>query len=844
MLRRKKRMAYDPPGSKARKRKPGVARRSDQIFLTRRVFMVKSAVVAGFSVLAARLGYMQIVKGSVYTEEAESNVVDWVELKPTRGLVFDRAGRPLAENRRTWAVRIIPTELPKRDTAEFRRVRDTLITALRLPDSLIVDRDAVPKEARETVFTRVGRLLGDQTADDTRETIDYIGRQADINYVVLMKKNLSSDEAARINAVKQELPGVEVVNYFDYLVRNYRYLQTEITVKGDVSKEVALKLEANRLYLPGVVLDDSVLVRSYPGGPVMSHILGYVGLIGQEDLDDTENVIRVDEDGNKTYRYYKPDDIIGKNGLERQMESILRGQKGGYWIEKDAYGVEQRQLIDGSSPAVPGRNIQLTIDLELQAAISDALGSGVAFSNADRLEKHPEKTADAKGGAVVMLDPRNGEVLAMASFPQYDNQLFIDGLSPRKMDEYLDPSSNQPMQDRAYASGFAPGSTIKLFMALAGLKEGVIDESTTFTCTGAIQVPWTWNEAEGNYYLCWIHSAANDHHGDVAVVDAIERSCDIFFYNVGTPKQTPEGATQPLHYRDYFWKQGQLGDLHYFKGLGIDKIHDNLKNNFWFGEPTRVELPFETLGLVPSREYKQKTFNDGWSSGDTINTSIGQGYFLVSPLQMAVNTALLANSNAIYRPTIVRALVDDTVNIQQSFPTEVLRKPQFAPEHLALVREGMRRVTQGDQGTANYVYDENYQPVTKWPLTNPPDDPDQITIGGKTGTAEFGRQNEDGTYDEAHAWFTCFAPYENPEVVVTVFVEQGGEGATYAVPIADKALRAYFELTGRRKRGAVLDPDGKPLNPRASTPAATGTPAPVTTPTPPASPVPSDGSGL
>lgn len=793
--------------------------------------MLKGAIVGGFGVLAVRLGYMQIVRGETYVKEASDNVVSWQELKPSRGLVVDRVGRPLAENRRTWAVRVIPSLLPDEASDDYQRMRDTLITALHLPETLIIDRNAIPVDARDTVYARIGHLMGDTTDKDVQQTADYIETQAKFNNIVKWFSDLASDQAARIRRVKQELPGVDVVNYLDYVVRNYRYDQTAITIRDDVSRDVALKLEANRLAMPGVVLDDSVLARRYPAGPSMSHILGYVGVIDPTDLNVADNILRVDDNGNSVYGRYQMDDAIGKNGLERKMEELLRGDKGGYFYEKNAFGVETRRLSESAIPTIPGRNIQLSIDLELQTAISKALAEGIDASTNGRKAKKAD-AVDCKGGAVVALDPRDGDVLAMVSYPQYDNQLFVTGLSQLKMKEYLDDPRG-PLNDRAYAGSFPPGSTIKLFIALAGLREGKIDETTQFTCTGGIRVPNTWNEAEGNTYPCWNH-VNEDGHKAVSVVDAIERSCDVFFYNTGVPKQRPEGASQDLHYRDYFFSTRTVGELHEFRGLGIDLIYKNLKKRFWFGQPTNIDLPFEADGLVPNNQWKTAVWkNDGgWSSGDTINTSIGQGFFLASPLQLAVNTAAIANGGRITRPKIVKALVDDGGQSMQTFDSKLLRTVKIDAGHLALVHEGMRRVVHDPNGTANHSVDADYQPVTKWPLTNPPGEI-EIIIGGKTGTAEVGNPDENGIYSQSHAWFTCFAPFENPEIVVTVFLEKGGEGATYAVPIADKALRGYFELTGRRKRGRVLREDGSPITERNPGPDGTAPPAasPAATPT-------------
>jgi penicillin-binding protein 2 len=839
MLKRKKRMRYEPPGSRSKGRKRSAPRRVDQIFLTRRVFIVKTAVVAGFATLAARLAQMQIVRGDHYVEAAKDNVVSWKATKPIRGLIMDRRARPLAGNRRTWEVRFVPTTLRQASQEDQQRVRDLLITALRLPDCLIIDPKAVPADPQDkiktTVYTRVANLLGDIDPADVEARIKFINASAKYNYVVLVEPELTSDQAARFNEALSELPGVEVVNYFDYLTRNYRYWETPVSIKRDVSRDVALKLEANRLYLPSIELDDNVLTRQYYGGPVMSHVLGYVGKIQDGDLNDDSNIARRDET-RVYYKTYQPDDYIGQTGIERKLESVLRGQNGGVYLEQDASGVEIRE-VSGEAPAVPGKNLKLTIDLELQSAVSKILEDGIAYSTSPPGKLKPSNT---RGGAVVMMSPRTGEIFSMVTFPNYDNQLFIDGLSVSKAREYglgLTPEEQakqkadldaglvkgvtDPLTDRAAAGSYAPGSTLKLFMATSALREKKITEDTRFFCTGAMRVPYDWDETKGNYYYCWIRPLSGQHES-VNVIDALERSCDIFFYNVGMPRQKPEGASEPTHYFDVN-SAGASGDKHYFEGLGIELIFKNLTKRFWFGTETGIDLPLEAAGRVPNPAWRLQAYPNGtWSSGDTINTSIGQGDFESSPLQIAVNTAALANGGKFLRPRLVYSVVDDKGEDLQKFEAERLRSVKFDPDHLAIVREGMRRVVHSENGTAHHNPDpETGEQVTKWPLTNPPGE-EEIIIAGKTGTAEIGVQNDDGTYSESHAWFTCYAPFDKPEVVLTVFLERGGEGATYAVPIADKALRAYFEWSGKRPRGTVLREDEQPINDR--TPAPNGVP--------------------
>jgi penicillin-binding protein 2 len=477
----------------------------------------------------------------------------------------------------------------------------------------------------------------------------------------------------------------------------------------------------------------------------------------------------------------------------------------------DASGSSWRVVPDSTIEPVSGKNVALTIDLELQRAASEILRAGIKYSNADRraieaADPTRRVKKESGAGAVVALDPRTGEVLAMVSFPHYDNQLFVDGISQRKYQEYTSDEANRPLLDRSLRGEYPAGSTIKPFLAAAALQEKTLDTAKTYTCTGAIQVPFAWDESKGSYHPCWAWRLGG--HQALDVYDAIEQSCDVFFYNVGAPRQPlDEAKSDFLHYRDVTGEVRNLGEKHYFEGLGIELIKQNLMERFWFGNLTGIELPSEGRGLVPDPEWLARTYQgSGWSVSATINVSIGQGYFLTTPLQLALNTAAFANDGKILKPRLVRDAFDGRPAADVEVEPIVQREVGIRKEHMDVAREGMRRVVHGPTGTAP----SSGGLQTKWPMTNPPDEP-QILIGGKTGTAEIGEADENGLYDRQHAWFTCFAPYDDPEIAITVIVEDGGEGSAYAVPVADRVLRAYFELTGRRERGLVMRPDADPM---------------------------------
>jgi len=920
-MARRKRMQYDPPHARVgrRGRQSGIPPRPEQVFLSRRLLLARTGIIAAFATLTARLGYLQIVKGQAYSDEALENISRVDYPKATRGKIVDRLGRDLARNEQTWQVRVRPQELPE-DEGERRRIFDHLVNALGLPDALVLYPRRVPAGAEATVYARAAQLLGKitlevQTTDEAvtladlgvaramlrvngepleaylfedaearREAADriapggvpasgvgwptnpdlaqsgnvltillsrdralagtvgravawlgdtttledlagtlrdtgwrkYIEQEAFHNPLVRLEDELTTDQAALCRAFRSELPGVEIINRLEYLVENGLSRETVI-VKTGVSREVALKLEANQLQLPGIEVDGDIRIRRYQGGEAMSHILGYVGQVGPDDLvidqrlSDEERARRLDERG---IPFYFADSYRGQDGIEFQMEALLRGQNGRREIEAVVSDGIIRDVESNAVPPVAGSSLQLTIDLELQQAVSQILRDGIRFSNEDRqaiAAANPSRPykQESRSGSVVALDPRSGEVLAMVSFPHYDNQLFVDGISQRKYREYTDEDGPRPLLDRALRGVYPPGSTCKMFIAAAALHEGKITPRTTFSCTGAIRLPLEYNDADGNNHPCWLKSG----HTTVDVYGALEQSCDVFFYNAGTPRQALQTKPGYLHYYDVFdvgTEQMRIDSRpHEFAGLGIELMLENLRQRFWFGQATGIDLPAEQAASTLWDTHAKGE----WGAGQTILASIGQGFFEVTPLQLALNSAALANGGTIYRPRLVSRVTDDVGTERESSAPDVLRQMDIRPEIFDIVKEGMRRVVHERTGTANH----NLDPLqtSKWLLTNPAGEP-EILIAGKTGTAERGEQDENGNYSIQHAWFTCFAPLDNPEIALAIVVEDGGEGSSYAVPVADRVLRAYFETTGRRARGKVLRPEGSAPAPDGS----------------------------
>jgi penicillin-binding protein 2 len=822
---RRKRIQYDPPHKRKKRRREPSSGQALQGYISRRMLIAKAGVVGVFAVLAAKLGEMQVRKGESFKKQAEDNVLFSEVIQPARGLILDRKGRTLAENRRAWEVRVVPAELPQDDEAARQRVLDSLSSELGLGDVLVINPSGVPKGSAATVYSRVARMIYSASDEETQAAkVAAWTEEAETNKLVLVS-DVSIDDAALVRSKIAELPGVSVVNEVEYLVTNIWAPERPVTIKTDVPRDVALRLESNLMYLPGVIMDSNALVRKYTGGEIMSHVIGFVRNIDNVGLNSPENL-----DENKE-PIYDQTDFIGSEGLEQALEKMLRGKKGSRTVERDVNGVQVRVLREGTIEPTPGTNVRLSIDLEFQEAVGKALKKQIDAAAEFKRQQNVERASEGKrewaipnAGAVVAFDPRNGEVLAMVSYPYYDNQLFATGISERKFREYQAEDRGTPFLNRCTNELYPPGSTFKIFLAASALQRGTLTPEQTHTCQGAIQVPYSTDITEGVPMACWVGWNKNLRpHGALNLLEAIERSCDVYFYNVAVSKTIDRYSDLPIYYLDYNLLAGEIvsEEEHIFNGLGIEPLAEDMKTRFWFGKATEIEI-IEAEGLFPDPDWKADAIpGEEWTVGETLNVSIGQGETKATPLQLTLNTAALANRGKIVRPHLVHSTFDESG--ESAVETEVMGDVGVSKDKLDVVIEGMRRVVHEETGTAHHSR-INEQNVSKWLLTNPEGEEDVITIAGKTGTAEFGEIDDIGARD-THAWFTCFAPLEAPEIAISVVIEAGGEGSTYAVPVADEVLRAYFELTGRRQRGKVLssDPLPSPDDPPKdeSTPAAT-----------------------
>jgi penicillin-binding protein 2 len=367
-----------------------------------------------------------------------------------------------------------------------------------------------------------------------------------------------------------------------------------------------------------------------------------------------------------------------------------------------------------------------------------------------------------KQGVAIAMNPQTGEILGLVSLPSYDNNLFTGGISPEAFQELREDPS-YPLVNHAISGMFPPGSTFKLVTASAGLEEEVITTQTRLHCGGILWLPnrfYPEDPSLAQPFYCWIYHDYHGRHGSLGVISALGQSCDIYFYQVG-------GG-----YRDRF------------EGLGEESL-GYYSELYGFGDYSGIDLPAEAPGLVPTVKWKRVNYSESWVTGDSYNMAIGQGFVLATPLQVLNSAATVANGGTLYRPQLVGEVIDSEGNVVQAFAPDVIRQIPVSDENIDIVRQGMRAAVAGSGATA-------------WGINVP-----GVSVAGKTGTAEyFSDRNKDGIPDRdregnlpTHAWFTAFAPYENPEIAVVVFIYGGGEGSAAAVPVANEILNYYFNRT-------------------------------------------------
>lgn len=527
--------------------------------------------------------------------------------------------------------------------------------------------------------------------------------------VIVQPLDLPLEEALRkeIFGKVGRITGTDIATLSSVVASSTKW-DVSVPLVRDIPYEQAIQIKIDLADEPSVGISHG-LKRKYRQSedlPSLGHILGYVGKISPEQYDAKK------EEG------YLRTDLIGKAGLEDSYEFWLAGERGERVTEVDAFGHSKRVVFDEEPKS--GKTLELSLDLRLQQAAEQALKEII------------EENEDIKKGVVIAMDPSDGKILASVSWPAYDNNAFSGKVSSTVYAALLE-DENTPLLPRAWAGLYPSGSTIKPVFAAAALADGIITPNTTILSTGGIWV-------SSRFFPDWKPGG----HGATNVRRAIAWSVNTFFYMIG-------------------------GGTDNFQGMGANRMAEWLRK-FGFGEPTGLDIGGEYGGLVPTPEWRVQKRNERWYIGDTYNYSIGQGDLLVTPLQIALSTAEIANGGKRIYPHFVKN--QDAYELyKQLNGLEPINEPIAPLEHIKTVQAGMRDTVIYGSGRA----------LASFP----------VNVAGKTGTAQWRNDRPN------HAWFTSYAPYEDPKIVVTVLLEEGTEGSETAVPVARKILEAWYNNLGK-----------------------------------------------
>ena len=478
-----------------------------------------------------------------------------------------------------------------------------------------------------------------------------------------------------------------------------------ITLKQDIDRDILAAIEVNKFDLPGIVIDVRIR-RHYIRGNFAAHLIGYLGEISSKELES------------ELFLEYKSGDLVGKFGVEKSYEKFLRGKSGGRQVEVNANGQVVRIL--NTVDAQRGHNIYLTVDRLLQ--------------------EKAENLLQEKVGAVVAMDPNNGQILALANSPSFDPNEFVSGLSHQQWQEIIS-NPFRAMENKAIQAEYAPASTYKIVTAIAALEEGFVDEKTNIYCPGF----YSFGDRD---YKCWKKTG----HGKVNIYKALSESCDVYFYQVGSK-------------------------------LGVDRIAWYAKA-CGLGSITGIDLDQEGRGLIPTAAWKKQRTGNSWHRGETLSIAIGQGYNLATPLQMLALTSAVANGGTIYKPQILDKVESADGNLLFQNQRQVSGKLPVSKKNLEIIRKGLWEVVNSSRGTAKIAKLKHGY------------------MSGKTGTAQIvGREKVENLKEPEkkrryldHAWFVAYAPSDNPKIALAIIVEHGEHGSLSAAPIAQQLTQHYLEL--------------------------------------------------
>lgn len=658
-------------------------------------------------VLLMQLFNLQIVHGAEYREESNTRLTRESVLEATRGNIMDKSGNVLVSSTTKFGLELYKSKIDTDD------LNNTILNMINVLEKYNVSYpDSFPIKMDPFKFTLSGEDLSNWKRSNNLAE-DITAEQAFFKMKEKYKINKADNgETRKIMAIRYEI-----------VQKGYSSTKA-VTISNDIPREAVAEFSENSEKFPGI----NIFVkpeRTYTKGTLASHILGYASKISSDEYKTRKDT-------------YDQNDMIGKTGIEYVFEEYLKGKKGVKQIDMAVDGTITGEYT--SEEAVPGSDVVLTIDANLQKVTEDALAANMQKIRSGGFGK----AYNAISESCVVMNVKTGEILAMASYPGYNPSDFIGGISTEKWNSYINDVS-KPLVNKAIQTSYSPGSIFKMVTAIAGLESGVITPKTVINDTGV----YTKYEKYGTRMNCWYYTDYHRGHGPLNVIGAIEKSCNYFFYETADRMQ-------------------------------IDTL-DKYAKYFGLGNKTGVELRDETSGVLASKETKAKMHPDAsyWAPGDTLNAAIGQGDNEFSPLQMAKYISMLANGGNKIDVSIIKTIrkADGTEESRDNIKNFVKQKLGLSDgntedlninkDNLQVVLEGMRSVT--EEGTAASIFKDF-----------------EIAVGGKTGSAE-------APGNKVNAWFAGFAPFDNPEIAVVVMAENGGHGY-YTADAVKQIMREYFGM--------------------------------------------------
>lgn len=660
-------------------------------------------------VLIVQLFNLQVINGESYREQSNTRLSRVSTIKAARGSILDRSGNELAGVKTENNIEIYKTNISNDELNEAALNLVNLMNQYQISYT-----DNFPISINPFTFT----ISGDELSKFKKKfKIEENADAETVFYKVKDKYQIKNDN----------IEDIRKIIAIRYIITTKGYSATKsITIATNVSDEVVAQISERNSDFPGISIETKA-ARTYLAGSMAAHVIGYTGKIKEEEY-------KANKDD------YDIDDIIGKTGIEYVFEKYLKGTDGEKQKEMAVDGTITGEYV--SKNAIAGSDVVLTIDSNLQKTTEESLENCInKIKNGGFSQRY-----DAQGGAAVVMNVNTGEVLATASYPTYEPQWFVGGISQENW-AYLRDDTRHPQLNKAIQSTYAPGSTFKMVTAIAGLETGVITTKEKINDTGIYK-------KYNSEWKCWYYTSYHRGHGYQNVTQALQHSCNYFFYETGDR-------------------------------MGIDNL-SKYALHFGLGNKTGIELPNEKSGVAASKETYAKIRNGAtMGPGDTLNASIGQGDNNFTPMQIAKYISSIANGGTVVNPTIIKSVLNsDGTEVSKDeirkYTNEKLGIVDtddgitISDESIEVAKEGMRMAASEAGGTAYNIF-KNFN----------------VEVAGKTGSAEAGKDSNGN--DLVNAWFVCFAPFDNPEVAVVVMIENGGHG-NYAAEVARDVLIQYFGM--------------------------------------------------